>query len=230
MQTQKHIEVMRKVALPVLALGVIDFLISLYQTFTQESPPGATIFMVRLNVVIAGFIAFYLWRGSLRMASVVRWMAVLALAMIVTSLASSPFLQPIDLTLQEIKVDGSSYLRSLSVAVAAMLGLGWLTWRLGHPAILEARAAEGRKRRDLRIPAALGIALVSLVSVLFMSMRSGPTADRAIELARGQVGEGYRFQVRSLHTVQGPQGTQNFSVVTAWNDKEIKNIPVRWQN
>lgn len=230
MEIQRHIEVMRKVALPVLAIGAIDFLISLYQAFTQEAVPGGTIFMVRLNVVIAAFIAFYLWRGSLRMASVARWMAVLALAMIVTSLASSPFLQPIDLTLMEIRVDGSSYLKSLTVAVASMLGLGWLVWRLGHPAILEARAAEGKKRRDLRIPAVIGIVLVSLVSVLFMSMRSGPTADRAIELARTQVGEGYRFQVRSLHTMHGPQGVQNFSVVTAWNDKEIKNLPVRWQN
>jgi hypothetical protein len=47
-------------------------------------------------------------------------------------------------------------------------------------------------------------------------------------MALQQVGEGYRFHVGSLNITKNNQGTFVSSVVIAWNDKEIKNIPVSW--
>ena len=47
-------------------------------------------------------------------------------------------------------------------------------------------------------------------------------------MAEKVVGPGYRFYVSSLRIVESRQVKSVSGVVTAWNEKEIKDIPVHW--
>jgi hypothetical protein len=57
----------------------------------------------------------------------------------------------------------------------------------------------------------------------------GGSAEHAKSMAEQQVGAGYRLHVRSLSIVKNSQGKFVSGVVTAWNEKEIRNIPVHWE-
>jgi hypothetical protein len=48
-------------------------------------------------------------------------------------------------------------------------------------------------------------------------------------MAEQQVGPGFRFHVSSLNIAKNNQGTFVSGVVTAWNDNEIRNLPVHWE-
>ncbi|MFC4158750.1 hypothetical protein [Chitinimonas lacunae] len=226
METQKHLAVLRKVALVVLGVGVLDLAVSCYRLSTASVSGQINL---SLNIVMAVFVAFYLWRGGLRMASVVRWLSVLALATIAATLLTAPFLQPIGLTLLQMRLETSAFFYPLLVLGFSVVFLLWLARTLGDESILAARAAAGYKRRDMRIPAAIGAGLVLLFSGLYFTFMGGPDAERAIALARDQVGKDYRFQVRAINIMHTPQGRQGFASVTVWNDKEIKTVPVYWK-
>jgi hypothetical protein len=48
-------------------------------------------------------------------------------------------------------------------------------------------------------------------------------------MAEQQIGPGYRFHVSSLTVAKNNRGTIVSGVVTAWNDNEIKSLPVHWK-
>jgi hypothetical protein len=58
---------------------------------------------------------------------------------------------------------------------------------------------------------------------------SGGTAERALATAAKEVGSGYQLHVRSLGLTRSGGRDSVEVVVTAWNDNEIKEIPVHWE-
>jgi hypothetical protein len=106
----------------------------------------------------------------------------------------------------------------------------WVSRELGRQSIQTALASAGIKRRDMRIPAAAGVGLVVVVGIFLMALvQLGGSAEHAKSIAEQQVGAGYRFHVRSLSIVNNSKGKFISGVVTAWNDQEIRNIPVHWE-
>ena len=106
--------------------------------------------------------------------------------------------------------------------------LFWLAKELGREPVLAARASAGRKPRDMRIPAAAGVGMVVVMIIFMTLLLGGETADRAKSMAEQQTGPGYRFHVSSLNIATNNQGTFVSGVVTAWNDNEIRTVPVHW--
>jgi hypothetical protein len=81
----------------------------------------------------------------------------------------------------------------------------------------------------MRWPAALGIALVVGLGISLNVFLRGASAEHAKSMAEERIGSGYRFHVSSLRISSVGDSESASGVVTAWNDKEIKDIPVHWE-
>jgi hypothetical protein len=221
MDTQ-HEPILKRVGIVLLVVGLIDIAVMIYCIAKEISYSSS----FNLFAVIAGI---FLMRGSLGAAAVVRWFGVFMLAGFLALLVVLPFLQPISLTLMQFRVDpGGSFV--MAAFMAFVLGLvAWVVWELGREPIRAARAGAGRKEWDMRIPAAAGVGLVVIIGGFLALLLGGESAVRAKSMAEQQVGPGYRFHVGSLNIVKNNQGTFVSGVVTAWNDHEIREVPVHWE-
>lgn len=213
--------ILKRTGVVLLTVGLIDIAVMIYCIVNGISYSSS----FSVFAVIAGI---FLLRGSLRTASVVRWFAVFMFAAFVALLIAWPFIQPLGLTLTQLRLNpGASVVAIVFMAFVLSL-LFWLARELGCKPIQEARASAGRKRRGMRVPVALGVGLVIVGGIFSAFLFGGESGERAKSMALQQVGEGYRFHVGSLNISKNNQGTFVSSVVIAWNDKEIKNIPVSW--
>lgn len=221
MDTQ-HTPILKRVGTVVLAVGLIDIAVMIYCIANRISYSSS----FNIFAVVAGI---FLLRGSLRAASIIRWLAVFMLTTFLASLIAWSFMQPVALTLTQIRLNpGTSF--STFAFMAFVLGLlVWLIRELGREPVMVARANAGRKQPDMRIPVAAGVGLVIVIGIFMALVLGGETADRAKSMAEQQVGPGYRLHVSSLNIAKNNQGTFVSGVVTAWNDNEIRSVPVQWE-
>jgi hypothetical protein len=55
------------------------------------------------------------------------------------------------------------------------------------------------------------------------------TTERAKQEAAKEVGPGYEMQVTSLFITESGRHKSVSGVVAAWNDKEVRDVPVQWE-
>jgi hypothetical protein len=180
-----------------------------------------------LNVfaVVAGV---FLVRGSLAAASLVRWFSVFSLAVLCALALAWPVLQPFDLTLTQVRVSPSASALSVLVVAAAIGLFAWLQRQLGKPPVLAATLAAGRKVRSMKFPAVAGLVLVALAAIVFPLMLSGEAGNKARAIAQGQLGAGYKYHVTSMSFSSTSSGTSGSARVIAWNEREVRVVPVEW--
>lgn len=177
--------------------------------------------------VIAGV---FLMRGSLRAASIVRSACVFLLCAVVALAVVWPMIQPMDLTMTQLRLDPGSAVLAAGVPLLVCALLGWLVMQLSLPAVRAAQVESGLRQRRLRTPIAAGLGLVLTVSlVLNFLLLDGESANKAKALATQQLGGAYRYHVSSLSIVNTQEGTEVQAVVTAWNATEVRHLPVTWQ-
>lgn len=223
MEAAAHIPFLRKSGLVLLAVGIIDIAVMVYCIVNRISYSSS----FNIFAVVAGI---FLLRGSLRAASVVRWFAVFMLSGFLCLLVAWPFMQPLDLTLTQARLSPLATLGTVTFLLAVLVLLFWLQRTLGQPAVLAARAGEGRPQRNMRIPAAAGLALVVLLVVFLNVLLGGESAAKAIGIAQQQLGPAYKYHVSSLSISKGSEGTWVSGVVTAWNAREVRDLPVEWRD
>jgi hypothetical protein len=217
-----HTAILKRTGAVLLAVGLVDIAVMVYCIINGISYSSS----FNIFAVVAGI---FLLRGSLRAASVVRWFAAFMLAGFSALLLAWPFFQPIDLTLTQIRVSPLSTAASVGVTALVIVLLFWLYRELGQSPVLQARAVAGRKARDMRVPAAAGVGLVAMLGVLMALLLGGESASKAQAMAEQQLGSAYRYHVSSLNIAKNNRGTFVAGVVTAWNEKEIRNVPVKWE-
>lgn len=207
----------------VIAIGLLDIAVGVFCLVNGMNYSSS----VNICAIIGGI---FLLRGSLRAASIVRWVAVFLLAVSAGVMLVWPFFQPADLTLTYFRVSplsASFLLGAMAVFFALLI---WVCRELGREPILAARAAAGRKTRDMRIPAVagggLGVALGTSVTLLL----GGEWGSKAKSLAEQQLGKDYRYHVSSLSFTMNSHGTSVAGFVTAWNEREIRSVPVWWDD
>lgn len=221
MEPHAHVPILHRAGMVLVAVGVVDIAVMVYCVVSGIS------YSSTLNVfaVLAGA---FLMRGSLAAAGLVRWFSVFILAALCAIALAWPVVQPLDLTLTQIR------LAPTAAAVSALLVVGmaflffWLQRQLGSPSVLAAIEAAGKKIRSMWVPAAAGVDLVVLLAVVVPFALSGESGSKAKSLAQGQLGTGYKFYVSSLSVSTTSQGTSVSARVTAWNDKEVRVLPVEW--
>jgi hypothetical protein len=221
MDTQ-HTLILKRVGSVLLVVGLIDIAIMIYCIANRISYSSS----FNIFAVIAGI---FLLRGSLRAASVVRWLAVFMLTGFITLLIAWPFMQPVSLTLTQLRLYPGASLATVAFMAFVLGLLYWIVMELGREPIQTALASAGRKQRDMRIPAAIGVGLVIIMGIFMVVFLGGESANHAMSIAEQQAGPGYHLHVSSLNIAKNNNGTFVSGVVTAWNDNEIKNIPVHWE-
>lgn len=214
--------ILKRAGTVLLVVELLDIAVMVYCIVNRISySSGLNIF-----AVIAGI---FLLRGNLRAALIVRWVAVFLLAAFVALLLAWPFMQPMGLTLTQIRLSPFSASISIGLMASVFVLLLWLYRELGQAPILAARAAAGRKARDMRVPAAAGVCVVVALGIVLALLLGGEPASKARALAEEQMGAAYRYHVSSLSIAKNRQGTFVAGIVTAWNEKEIRNVPVKWE-
>lgn len=218
---------LRRAATGVLAIWAINLALSLVAYFAAASA-GITF---HFGLLLA---AALLWSCNLRAALIVRWLACAYLGSAIFWLVAI-LRQPFDLSL--------SYVRLYPLQLLALTGTEILTWlaclglarRLGGDAVMQARAAAGKRRRNMRIPLALGVIGGIGGAVFFVYLLNGPRVEHAELLARQSTGPGFRYYTDSMHImVNGsakPEeaGKQVIASVAAWNKDVVYHVPVRWR-
>jgi hypothetical protein len=218
----EHQRVLCQVGWVLVLLGLLDVAYMMYCIVNRISN---YVSLSGLFSIVAGM---FLLNASLRAASIVRWLVVLALAGFVPGVAFLPFVQPLDLTLTHLRLNPGRFAGGALLLVAWLALFLWIALRLGHPAVLTARQVAGKKRRNMRIPAVLGVLLAVAGCAAFVAVQRGERVARAKSLASEQLGEGYRYHIRSLSVVRSARETSVTATVTAWNHNEIRAVPVHW--
>jgi hypothetical protein len=221
MQPADHTAILRKTGWVLVAVGLIDIAMMIY-TISQGMSYSSSL---NIFAVVAGF---FLIRGSLVAASAVRWFAAFLLSAVCSLLVIWPFLQPIGLTVTQIRLNTLSAAGTATFTLALLVFLFWTQRQLGLPTVLAAQVAAHRRVRSMRIPVALGTGLVFLLAFIVPFVLGGSSVARAKLLAEQQLGSSYQYHVSSLHYSSDSQGAAYKATVTAWNDQEIRTVLVQW--
>jgi hypothetical protein len=222
MESQAYRPVLKRVGSVLVVVGLIDIAWMIYCIVHKMSYQSS----LNLFAVIAGVL---LMRGSLRTAATVRWFGIFFLTAGIAMFIAWPAIQPLDLTLTRIRLNPVGFVVSTVLVVFLFALLYWVIRELGRDAVRMAIDSAGLKRRDMRLPAALGVALVIVLAISLNVLLRGTSAERAKSMAEEQAGSGYKFHVSSLRISRVGVSESASGVVTAWNDKEIKDIPVHWE-
>jgi hypothetical protein len=222
MEISEHIPILKRIGGVLVIIGLIDIGVMIYCITNRISYSSSLVL-----AVIAGV---PLMRGNLRVASYVRWFSTFFLSAIVSMLFAWPFIQPFNLTFTQIRLNPGYAFISLAYVAFVLCFLFWVSIQLGSQPILNAISNAGIKISDKRTAVGGGIGLVALLTIFASLMSGSERAERAKKMAEQQVGPGYSYYVSSLRISSGGQKSSVSAVVTAWNDKEIKNISVHWDD
>jgi hypothetical protein len=216
-----HLPILRRVGIVLIVVGVIDVGIMIYCIVHNIRYTSS----YNIFGIVAGV---FLLRGSLRGAGILAQAAAFVLVAVGVGILLSPSFVPAGLVLAEIRIYP---LRSLVSAArtAFLLGLSlWVFLQLRRDAVLEAIKRSGRKIPSLRGPIVVSAVLVVILATIVGRSLRSDRAKRAEQIAVSQVGDGYKFQVTSIGTVWTSTSKRTYATVTAWNDREIREIPVSW--
>jgi hypothetical protein len=207
-----HIPILKRAGMVLVVLGTCDLLAIRSGLFLLGAAAGVGLLF-----------------GSLHMAGLVRWAAAFGLYALAVMMLAWPCMQPVDLTLTQLKLQ-PRILPSLFTSAIWLALLHWLVRTLGAPAVLAARRAAGHQPRHMGQAAACGAALSLLLCVMLSLLLHGEAAERALLAAERQFGPDYRYHVAALKVSDSSKGRRVEGLVTAWNGNEIRNIPVAWQD
>jgi hypothetical protein len=204
--------------LMVIVLGAADFIHGLV------SAPAGTV-KLRVGGLLVGLLMLF---GGLRILAVVRWLSLLAAAALLLEPLLSAVVVPAGLTLVQIRLYPSAFFASyipwaFSVAVALVGAV-----RLSDPRLLAARERIGRTVHSARIPLVLGLVFAVGAACFEYRVLGGEAAQRASRAVAEKLGPGYRYFTVSLDKTLGTPAKYS-ATVQAWNERELRTIPVRWK-
>lgn len=223
MSASSHLLILKRIGWVLLAVGLLDIGVMVYCIANGISYSSS------LNVfaVVGGA---FLIRGSLRAASIIRWLGAFMIAAFASVLVVSPLLQPPNLTLTQLRLSPWVAAQSLAVFAFFVALLCWLTKELGAQPVLAAQAAAGRKLKSIQLAVAAGISLAVVFAISVNLVQRTESAAKAISLAKEQLGPGYQYHVSSLNYQSSDTSSSVSGVVTAWSEKEVKNVPFKWRD
>lgn len=221
-----HRPVLRRAGVVLIAAGLVQVAVSSFLARQQ----GVLAVLLTLPSLAAGAAAGVLMlKGNLRAASVVRWLMALALPVGLAMFAVTLFGQPFDLTLTQWRLFPGAVALNLAVQLLTLALCIFLLHQLGSTPVLAARDQAGRKRRDIRIPVAIGLILACSFGYAIYAMQRSTAAARAKKMAEQQLGPGFQYHVAQLHFTRSPEGSFVLAIVSAWNREEVRLLPLRWQ-
>ena len=209
--------VLKQVGLAWVAFGLADIGFMIYCISQGQSYSSS------FNI-FAVVIGFFLMRGSLGATTLVTWFSSFFLAGFIGILVVFLFLQPIDLFMVQARTSPASAAISWLMSIVVLVLLGWSYIKLRSATVLEARKASGRSTAPPKIAFGFGIALAAIMGVLLNMMLNGATGTKAVDLARKQLGQDFKYSTQSFSA----GGGHTSAIVAAYNDHEVKYVHVEW--
>ncbi len=210
--------ILRRVGFAWLAFGLADIAFLIYCIANDKNYSSS----FNIFAVIAGI---FLIRGSLAATRLVTWFAAFMLTGFVGAIfVLLPFMPPAGLVVLDLKLNPVSSIALCLLMVFVLALLGWTYQQLRAAPVVDALRASGRRGSAPKLAFALGLALVVFLAVMLQMTLKGPVGAKAIDLARQKAGPGYNYAVQSIQWA----GDRGKAVVAAYNDAEIKYVPVEW--
>lgn len=218
---QEHLRILQRVGKVLIAVGLIDIAVMIYCIVNGTSYTSS----FNIFAVIGGI---FLMRGNLRAAGIITWIS----AFLITVFIGAPFLllllQPLDFTFLQIRLYPISSALSIGLWIFAIVLLAWVLRALRNKYVIEARAQFGKKIRSLRTPFALGFLLMTILAVALPISLNSDAGHLAQTKASEQLGSNYKYFVNSLQVSYSSQGKFITATVTAYNNHEIRIVPLQW--
>lgn len=217
----EHLPILKRVGKALIIVGLVDIGVMIYCIANGISYSSS----FNIFAVIAGF---FLLRGSLRAATIVTWFAALFVVMLVGLPLAYPFVQPLELTWLQMRLYPGTFAMSAAMWAFVVGLLYWVLTELSRKPVLVAREQAGKKACSLRMPLALGGLVLIVLAIAIPKGLESETGHLAKTKAMEQLGPGYKYVVSGLHISASQQGKFVSAMVTAYNDKEIRLVPVEW--
>jgi len=132
MNSRSHLFILKRIGWVLLVIGLVDIGVMVYciaNGFAYSSS-------LNIFAVVGGA---FLVRGSLRAASIIRWLGVFMIAAFAPVLVASPLLQPLSLTLTQLRLSPLGAAQSLIAFAFIAALLWWPTRGLWALPVLEAQ-------------------------------------------------------------------------------------------
>jgi len=219
-----HRPIFQRVGLVLIGVGLVDIVLMVY-CFTNHKGYSSCL---NIFAVIAGIV---LLNGSLKAARIVSLLAALFIATFTGVMLSLCWLFPLDLAVSYLRIRTLTTIVAISAAAALLIAVVWIYRTLTSPPIrIAMNRAEVNHTSFWRRPS-LGFWVGSCLALFFLISESflidAEINQKARQRAAAQIGPGYNFHVTSLITP--PDGKFGRALITAYNDKEIKDIVVEWE-
>jgi hypothetical protein len=223
----KYRHTLKKVGIALIIVGILDIAMMVYCIINRISYSSS----FNIFAVIAGI---FLYSGGLKTALFVSWVSAFFLCATVGSLLIIPEFIPFDLMITYLKLSPSVLMRPLFFGILFFSFILWIYKNLTAPHVFKAMDENNinRKSRWKRPTTGFiaGGCLIVLLIIIVPSLIGGETVDQAIIKAQEIVGDGYKFTVSHVNVKSTFGGaTQIQAQVIAYNDNEIRPIPIRWE-
>jgi hypothetical protein len=216
-----YLSILRRAGVALIVIGVIDVGVMIYCiVYRLRYSSSFNIF-----AIIAGI---FLMRGSLRAAKAISLYGSFMLAALIGIAFAWPVFIPLGLALAALRIYPMRSAASLAYVIAILGVSFWVVRQLRRDAVLAASARSGTRIRSLTGPILGGAAIVLFVTTMTALGVRSDHAKRAEQIAASHVGNGYNLYVTSMRTVRTGRGRTVSAVVFAWNDREIRKVPVNW--
>jgi hypothetical protein len=210
--------ILKKVGLALVIFGLADIAFMIY-CFTHGQSYSSSF---NIFAVIAGV---FLLRGHLGAAKLVTTFSAFMLGAFIGSiLFVFPFTMPIGLLLAHVKQSPVLTITLCLFVPIVLIFLGWVYRELRSAPVLEAFSASGKPIGAPKLAFGIGLAIAVFLAVMLTITINGAAGDKAVELARQKLGPNYSYSTQSIQF----GGGHGRAMVAAYNDSEIKYVPVEW--
>lgn len=207
--------------------GAVVVLAGLAQAFlAMKTAPAGSFHLqfANLNIVFGLLIAM----GSMRVVSAVRWLAWFSLMPAALLLLAGVLLQPFGLLVAQMRFIPAALMTELGMQLLSLVIVLFMLRQLGSMPVQAARARQGRKVRDMRVPLVLGGVVALALAGLQATALHSAAAKHAVHLAAVEMGPGYEYFASHMNFHFGAEQRVH-ARVQLWNDRELREIPVQWR-
>jgi len=220
-----HYAILRKVGWVFIVVGLIDFGLMIYSIVNKASYNSS----FNIFAVIAGI---FLLKGNLKATRLISLFIAIFIGTSIGNIVFMPFLSPIDLLLTSFRLEPINHIISFVSFLTYMAISVWGYCELTSEPVRTAMDESGVNYisffKKPIIGFGIGGCLTLYMVILMSSIMNGATATEVKQRAAVQVGKGYKFHIDSINWSSSSSNKHVYSIVTAYNDAQIKNIVVEW--
>ena len=222
MQSNKYLSILRTTGGVLVVIGICDIALMIYSLAMATSYAS----IVHIFAIVAGF---FLIRGNLKAASLIRSLAVFGMILFGGMFLLSLCFRPIGLTVTQLRLQPTAIIGPTAFLLGGLAFLTWLQWQLGKKSVLTAQLRKGLPQPEMRTPIFWGVLGLLAVAVLMGTLLNGESAQKAEDMARKQLGDAYNYHVSSIEIFRSGGVKEVSSVVTAWNTGDVQSLSIEWQ-